>query len=168
MLYFPFREVSPSIIRPNRLFSPAIASDGHQLLWFAGCRQTWTNTSELALACSGSRKSFSIIEGSYCEHLVLDTLESIKGVEPFFWRDKQHREIDFVVPKGQTKIYAIECKWSVSAFDPSNLQVFRKNYSQGINFVVSPEVTKGTSFRRRYSGLEIHFVPLGELRGLLA
>jgi predicted AAA+ superfamily ATPase len=106
--------------------------------------------------------------GLLWEHLVLDTLESIKGAEPFFWRDKQHREIDFVVPKGQTKIHAIECKWSVSAFDPPNLQVFRKNYSQGTNFVVSPEVTKGTSFRRRYAGLEIHFVPLEELRGLLA
>ena len=64
------------------------------------------------------------------EHLVLDTF--IAGAVPriHFWRDKQQREVDFVVPRGRESADAIECKWKP---DVLNTRIGRlpKSVSEG-------------------------------------
>ncbi|MGA2659128.1 MAG: DUF4143 domain-containing protein, partial [Verrucomicrobiota bacterium] len=42
-----------------------------------------------------------------------------------FWRDKQQREVDFVVPRSRDAVDAIECKWKPDAFETRGLQAFR-------------------------------------------
>ena len=74
------------------------------------------------------------------------------------WRDKQRHEIDFISQKNPSEITAIECKWSASHFDPAHLEVFRRLYSKGTNFVVARDVDK--PFRRDFHGLKIEFVGL--------
>lgn len=101
--------------------------------------------------------------GNLWEHLVLDTLLSISKILKIqFWRDKQQREIDFVIPQGRQGVDAIECKWNIKNFETRNLKAFRENYSRGRNFVVSPMV------QNRYTalkdGIEITFSGLHEIR----
>jgi predicted AAA+ superfamily ATPase len=100
--------------------------------------------------------------GFLWEHLVLDTLRSIPLDPVMFWRDKQQREVDFVLPRGRRRVDIVECKWTVDSFESRGMTAFRENYPQGRNLVVSPEVTK--SFVRRYKQLEVEYVPLQHLR----
>lgn len=102
--------------------------------------------------------------GLLWEHLVLDTLRSIPVPKLHFWRDKQQREVDFVVPRGREAVDAVECKWNADAFEPRGLSAFRENYPRGRNFVVSPQVTTG--YRRRIGELAVEFLPIAELRGI--
>jgi len=95
--------------------------------------------------------------GILWEHLVLDTLLSVcDPAKVHFWRDKQNREIDFVVPRGRQTCDAIECKWQGAAFDTRNLLVFRAAYSSGRNFVVTPQ--PGEPYSARKDGLELTFM----------
>jgi predicted AAA+ superfamily ATPase len=50
--------------------------------------------------------------GVLWEHLVLDSLIAAGVTKIHFWRDKQHREVDFVIPRGRDSVDAIECKWN--------------------------------------------------------
>ncbi len=104
--------------------------------------------------------------GSLWEHLVLDTLLSIPVARLHFWRDKQQREVDFVVPAGRDAVDTIECKWNADAFETRGLAAFRANYTRGRNFVVSPQVEK--TYRRRMDGLEVDFVSATDLRRLFS
>jgi predicted AAA+ superfamily ATPase len=104
--------------------------------------------------------------GLLWEHLVLDTLLSVPVPRVAFWRDKQQREVDFVIPRGRAFVDAIECKWNVEAFEIRGLTAFRENYPRGRNFVVSPQVT--TAYTRRHSGLEVTFLPIASLPGEFA
>jgi uncharacterized protein len=104
--------------------------------------------------------------GLLWEHLVLDTLRSIPVPRLHFWRDKQQREVDFVLPRGRNSVDALECKWDPDHFEPRGLAAFRANYAQGRNWVVSPRVT--TSYVRRLGGLEVRFTPIAELRDLFS
>jgi hypothetical protein len=76
--------------------------------------------------------------GILWEHLVLDTLIAGGVPQLHFWRDKQQREVDFVVPLGRDRVDAIECKWKPGAFETRGLAAFREQYPKGRNFVVSP------------------------------
>ena len=49
-----------------------------------------------------------------------------------FWRDKQQREVDLVVPRGREAVDAIECKWNPSAFEPRGPKAFPRALSQGL------------------------------------
>jgi predicted AAA+ superfamily ATPase len=100
--------------------------------------------------------------GVLWEHLVLDTLIAAGQPKIHFWRDKQQREVDFVVPRSRDAVDAIECKWQADAFEPRGLLAFREQYPKGENYVVSP--LSGPAFERVQSGLEISFVSPGELR----
>ncbi len=100
--------------------------------------------------------------GVLWEHLVLDTLIAA-GVEAVrFWRDKQQREIDFVIPQARGAIDAIECKWNPSAFDARGLSAFREICPRGKNFVVSP--LSGPSYERVQGRFKLRFVSPRELR----
>lgn len=104
--------------------------------------------------------------GVLWEHLVLDTLRSIP-VEPIlFWRDKEQREVDFVLPRGRKQVDVIECKWDVDAFELRGLSAFRENYPQGRNLIVSPQVTK--SYVRRCKQFDLEYVPVQSLREALS
>ncbi|MBC8324805.1 MAG: ATP-binding protein [Verrucomicrobia subdivision 3 bacterium] len=100
--------------------------------------------------------------GLLWEHLVLDTLLSIPVTKIHYWRDKQQREVDFVIPRGRGTVDAIECKWSTDNFETRGLKAFRANYPKGRNFVVSPQVV--TPYSRKPSGLPVKFIPADWLR----
>jgi predicted AAA+ superfamily ATPase len=104
--------------------------------------------------------------GQLWEHLVLDTLRSIPFDPVLFWRDKQQREVDFVLPRGRKRVDVVECKWSADSFDVRGIAAFRENYPQGRNLVVAPDVTK--SYVRKYKQLQLEYVPLQRLRKTLA
>ena len=72
------------------------------------------------------------------EHLVLETLIAAGLPKIHFWRDKQHWEVDFVVPRARETVHAIECKWRSDAFETRGLAAFRALYPSGKNYVVSP------------------------------
>lgn len=100
--------------------------------------------------------------GVLWEHLVLDSLIAAAVPKIHFWRDKQQREVDFVVPRGREAVDAIECKWKPDAFETRGLAAFREQYPKGENFVVSP--LNGPAYDRTVNGLRISFVSPTELR----
>jgi hypothetical protein len=104
--------------------------------------------------------------GVLWEHLVLDTLIAAGLPKIHFWRDKQQREVDFVVPRERDTVDAIECKWNPQAFESRGLAAFREQYPKGNNFVVSPLTSP--SYERVQDGLNISFVSPGELRLAMA
>jgi hypothetical protein len=104
--------------------------------------------------------------GVLWEHLVLDTLIAAGAPKIHFWRDKQQREVDFVVPRGRDAVDAIECKWKPDAFETRGLAAFRVLYPKGKNYVVCP--LSGPGYERTQDGHKIAFVSPGELRQLVA
>jgi len=100
--------------------------------------------------------------GLLWEHLVLETLLATGLPRVQFWRDKQQREVDFVVPLGRDRVHVIECKWKADAFETRNLSVFRAAYKRGRNFVVSP--LHGPAYERTVGGFKVEFVSPRELR----
>lgn len=105
--------------------------------------------------------------GQLWEHVVLETLQAHvlpSGGALQFWRDKQQREVDFVVPKGRGAAHAIECKWSTSGFEVKGLAAFRALHPRGQNLLVVP----GESTRERTFGdLLVTITSLEELPRLL-
>ncbi len=96
------------------------------------------------------------------EHLVLDRLRSDPAEpEVMYWRDKDHYEIDFVLPRGRGVVTAIECKWNADRFDLKNLQVFRALHPTGKHLVVATNVPK--PYTRQVGGLTVIFTGLGDL-----
>lgn len=84
--------------------------------------------------------------GFLLEHVVLDLLRAhYPEREIRFWRDKQQREIDFVLPGKNGGVTAIECKWTARSIQPRNLDAFRALYPKGKNFVVVGQTGDGLS-----------------------
>ena len=80
----------------------------------------------------------------------------------YYWRNKQGNEIDFIISTGKhQQPLTIECKWSSQKFKPNNLQIFRRQYPHGKNFVVAADVQK--SFSQKYDHLTVQFVNLNNL-----
>ena len=100
--------------------------------------------------------------GILWEHLVLDTLIASGLPQIHYWRDKQDREMDFVVPRGRSSVHAIECKWNADQFESRNLAAFRSIYPQGNNYVMSPQTT--TDYSRMVGGFKVDFVTSASLR----
>lgn len=103
--------------------------------------------------------------GVLWEHLVLETLLASGVAKLHFWRDKQQREVDFVLPRRRDVVDAIECKWRADTFEPRGLQAFRAVYPKGANYVVAP--IEGAPYRRTVNGLPISFVSPVDLRRLI-
>ena len=103
--------------------------------------------------------------GVLWEHLVLDTLIAAGLPRIHFWRDKQQREVDFVVPRGRDAVDAIECKWKPDAFETRGLAAFRALYPKGKNYVVCP--LPGQAYERTQDGHKLAIVSPGELRRML-
>jgi len=105
--------------------------------------------------------------GDLWEHLVLDMLSAGDPARTVcFWRDKQRREVDFVLPGPQNTVDAIECKWNPDALELQNLRAFRALYPEGRNIVVSPHLND--PYTRTRDSLDIHFVPLDRLQDFLS
>ena len=100
--------------------------------------------------------------GVLWEHLVLDTLIAAGAERVHFWRDKQGREVDFVIPRGRSAVDAIECKWNPAALELRGLSAFREIYPRGENYVVSP--LPGPSYGRVHGRFKLRFVSPGDLR----
>lgn len=90
-------------------------------------------------------------KGQLWEHLVLETLLSeFEARRIYYWRDKQQREIDFVLERGDDAVDAIECKWQVDHFRTDSLDAFRRNHPRGHNYLLvpatdTPYVERGTT-----------------------
>ena len=88
--------------------------------------------------------------GLLWEHLVLDSLRFLYADEAlFYWRDKSHREVDFVIRRGREQVDAIECKINPDRLDPVGIQAFRQRYPEGENYVTVPLVRKPYQIRRK-------------------
>lgn len=105
--------------------------------------------------------------GALWEHLVLETLLAHRErPDVHYWRDKQRREVDFVLPRGRKEVDAIECKWTAKGFDARGLRAFREVHPHGRNFLVTP--SRGDAVLRDVGGVAVTRVDLGELTALLA
>jgi hypothetical protein len=100
--------------------------------------------------------------GILWEHYVLNELQAqLQTKQINYWRDKRGHEIDFVLARRNKPPIAIECKWSVSDFNPANIRAFRRQYKKGMNFIVANDVDR--SYSRRYGDIEITFVNPADL-----
>ena len=104
--------------------------------------------------------------GVLWEHLVLDTLIACGVPKIHFWRDKQQREVDFVVPRSRDTVDAIECKWQPESFETRGLRAFREQYPRGRNYIVSP--LNSPTYERVQDGLKIIVASPRELRQAMA
>lgn len=100
--------------------------------------------------------------GVLWEHLVLDTLRAVPVPKIHFWRDKQQREVDFVLPRSRGSVDALECKWNPDAFEPGSLTAFRENYPAGRNYLLCPGVIHRSV--RSIKNMELILLPITELR----
>ncbi|MEI8311718.1 MAG: ATP-binding protein [Verrucomicrobiota bacterium] len=92
--------------------------------------------------------------GALWEHLVLETLQAHFTDDPIrYWRDKQGREVDFVLSRGRDAVDAIECKWSANAFDGASLRTFRTLYPKGRNYLVTPSAT--VAYQKRKGDMDV-------------
>jgi hypothetical protein len=94
--------------------------------------------------------------GGLWEHLVVESLVARGVPRIHYWRDKQHREVDFVVPQRGGGVDALECKWRASEFDPRGLRAFRERYPKGRNFLVVP--LTGDPYERSVGGMKVTVV----------
>lgn len=105
--------------------------------------------------------------GLLWEHYVLNEMHAhLQSRDIRYWRDKRGHEVDFVLARRKKPPLAIECKWSASELDPTNLQAFRRSYARGENFVVAHDVDR--SFSRSYGDLSVKFLSLSALVSELA
>jgi uncharacterized protein len=100
--------------------------------------------------------------GVLWEHFVLnEIMANLQTRDVHYWRDKRGHEVDFVLTPRRGKPLAIECKRSASDFDAANLQAFRKQYPQGENLIVAPDVDR--TFQRSYREIIVRFESLRSL-----
>lgn len=98
--------------------------------------------------------------GDLWEHFVLnEIMTQTQSRDVHYWRDKRGHEIDFVLSGRGGKPTAIECKWSATGFDATNLAAFRRLHRLGENIVLAADVK--TAFQRNYGTLKVRFEPLG-------
>ena len=104
--------------------------------------------------------------GDLWEHWVLNEIMAhMQSRQIFYWRDKRGHEIDFVLPARRREPLAIECKWAADAFEATNLQAFRRVYSQGENVVIAHDVDR--AFRRDHGGVSVRFEGLSSFASQL-
>ena len=87
--------------------------------------------------------------GLLWEHLVLDTLRfHFRDETIFYWQDKSHREIDFVIRGERDQVDIVECKINPDKLNVAPILAFRNLYPKGENIIVSPVVKKSYKVRR--------------------
>ena len=92
--------------------------------------------------------------GALWEHLVLEHLQAhFPNYPARYWRDTAGNEVDFVLSPKRDEVDAIECKWNPKAFDSRALQLFRRYYPQGHNYLITPGAT--TPYQARHGELTV-------------
>jgi predicted AAA+ superfamily ATPase len=92
--------------------------------------------------------------GQLWEHLVLEQLQAcFPDVSIRYWRDKAGREVDFVIEHRRDEVDTFECKWNPAAFDAAALEIFRRYYPNGKNYLVTP--SGDISFKRQYGNVQV-------------
>ncbi len=101
--------------------------------------------------------------GGLWEHFVLNEMMAhLQSRAVRYWRTKQGREIDFILPLRGGEVHTIECKLSEKDYDPSATIAFRRDYPKGRNFAVCHDVEK--SFERRYGSVNVRMTSLPEFQ----
>ncbi len=105
--------------------------------------------------------------GGLWEHLVLDQMRAhgLSG-QVRYWRDKQGREVDFVLSGRRGRPTAIECKWSAAAFAAQGLRSFRQLHPDGENIAVCRDVDRPSV--KKIDGLRVRFTGLSTLANALS
>jgi len=92
--------------------------------------------------------------GFLWEHVVLEHLQAHFPDTPVhYWRDKQGREVDFVVVRSRDEVDVIECKWSSDAFDSTAVEAFRSHHPRGHNYLLCPLGSPG--YTKRFGPHEV-------------
>ena len=100
--------------------------------------------------------------GVLWEHFVLNEINAETQTKKImYWRNKQGNEIDFILSSRGKDPIAIECKWKSDNFNSSNLEIFRRIYQKGLNYVVSHDIDR--TYKKRYGNIEVTFVSLKNL-----
>jgi len=98
--------------------------------------------------------------GLLWEHFVLNELHGrLQTRDIRYWRDKQGHEVDFVLADRSGPPTAIECKWSASNFDPTNLRAFRRLYPQGRNLLCAQDVDRPYQLPDKHVDVEALSLP---------
>jgi predicted AAA+ superfamily ATPase len=104
--------------------------------------------------------------GLLWEHLVLNEIHArFQSRDIRYWRDKRGHEIDFVLVRRGRPPVAIECKWSASQLDWTNLRAFAHLYPKATVVVVAQDA-RG-AFTRRDGPLTVRVIGLPDLEGEL-
>jgi uncharacterized protein len=120
----------------------------------------------LVVWARGQRELHAGERGPLWEHLVLDTLHYLGlGERTRFWRDKQQREVDFVLESARGACDALECKWRADAFEPRGLLALRQSSPQGRNFAVCANIAE--PYTRTVAGLTVRYLSAKHLEGEL-
>jgi predicted AAA+ superfamily ATPase len=100
--------------------------------------------------------------GLLWEHFVLNEISArLQSDHMRYWRDKRHREIDFVwAPPGNIPT-AIECKWFAANAETANLEAFKGLYPKSRLVVAARDVAK--PYRQNSHGIEIEYMGLENL-----
>lgn len=113
--------------------------------------------------CRGWRELRDEDCGHYLENLTLESLQATPTVGPVhYWRTKQKKEIDFVLPSSRSTVHTIECKWKAASFSPDHLISFRDENPKGLNFVVCSDAHR--PYCRTIQGLTIRYVHITNFR----
>ena len=100
--------------------------------------------------------------GLLWEHFVLNEIHaSLQSRRVGYWRDKRGHEVDFVLSDQYRDPVAIECKWSASDFNPSNMLAFRRQHPDGQNYVVANDIDR--AYSREYSGVVVRFCGVADM-----
>ena len=100
--------------------------------------------------------------GTLWEHFVLNEIMAhTQSREIQYWRDKRGHEIDFILTRSRQMPIAVECKWSAAGFSPRQLLAFRRQYSDGLNYVVAQDVDR--PYTETYNGISVQFINLKTL-----
>lgn len=100
--------------------------------------------------------------GLLWEHFVLnEIMAQTQSREVQYWRDKRGHEIDFVLTSSRQTPIAVECKWSAEGFSPRQLLAFRRQYPNGVNYVVAHDVDR--PYTEAFNGISVKFVNLNTL-----
>lgn len=104
--------------------------------------------------------------GILWEHYVLNEIFAhLQNRKVFYWRDKRGHEVDFILARDNAQPLAIECKYSASEVDLKNIKSFRRQYPDGLNYVVCADIDR--EFVRTIDNLQIHFTNLQTLINIL-
>ena len=100
--------------------------------------------------------------GALWEHFVLEYLQAhLPDTPARYWRDKAGREVDFVIARRRDEVDAVECKWDPRAYDRAGLEIFRRYYPKGRNYLVTP--SGEMPYTKTFGNLEVRVCTPAEL-----